>query len=146
MSFFLQVSLLYHCRRWQRSPEKRCTPLRRSIGFTGFIQCCNVTNSIVPFSPFQGFFVGATSLVLQQRLSQLLHVLHMQPSSRTFWLMVLSVNSINSVHLLCSRKAECGKEHVREVGWCSLWGRKQIVSLASYVQQEPSPSISPWLQ
>jgi hypothetical protein len=25
--------------------------------FTDFIQCCNVTNSIVPFFPFQGFFL-----------------------------------------------------------------------------------------
>ena len=30
------------------------------------------------------FFVDATSLVLQQQLSQIVHVLHMQPSSRTF--------------------------------------------------------------
>jgi hypothetical protein len=67
------------------------------IVFTGLIQCCNVTNSVVPFFPFQGFFVGATSLVLQHQLSQFLHVLHTQPSSRTFWLMALSVNSINSV-------------------------------------------------
>jgi hypothetical protein len=37
------------------------------------------------FFPFQGFiFVGATSLVLQQQLSQFLHILHTQPSSRTF--------------------------------------------------------------
>ena len=31
-------------------------PGRCLIVFTGFIQCCNVTNSIVPFFPFQGFF------------------------------------------------------------------------------------------
>jgi hypothetical protein len=34
------------------------------------------------FFPFQGCFVGATSLVIQQQLSP--HVLHTQPSSRTF--------------------------------------------------------------
>ena len=37
--------------------------------FTGFIQCCNVF-----FSSFQGLFVGAESLVLQQQLSHVLHV------------------------------------------------------------------------
>jgi len=52
------------------------------------IQCCNVTNSIVPFFPSKIFFVGATSLVLQQQLSQFLHVLHSQPSRRTFWLIM----------------------------------------------------------
>jgi len=36
------------------------------------------------FSLSRGFFVGATSLALQQQLSQFLHVLHTQPSSRTF--------------------------------------------------------------
>jgi hypothetical protein len=39
--------------------------LMRSVGlgrclidFTGFIQCCNVTNSVVPFSPHRGFLCG----------------------------------------------------------------------------------------
>ena len=44
----------------------------------------NVTNFVVPFSPFQGCFVGAISLVLHQQSPQFLHVLHTQPSSRTF--------------------------------------------------------------
>jgi len=35
---------------------------------SGFIQCCYVTNSVVPSSPFQVFFVDATNLVLQQTL------------------------------------------------------------------------------
>jgi len=36
------------------------------IVFTGFIQCCNVTNSVVPFFPFQGFFYksGATKTII----------------------------------------------------------------------------------
>ena len=38
-------------------------PDRCLIGITGFIQCCNVTNSIVPFFPFQGFFVAATTTI-----------------------------------------------------------------------------------
>jgi hypothetical protein len=50
-------------------------PKRSATIFTGFIQCCNVTNSVVPFFPFQGFFVGATSLVPQHQLPQFLHVL-----------------------------------------------------------------------
>jgi hypothetical protein len=55
----------------------------------------------VPFFPSQGFFVGATSLELQQQLSQFLHVLFAQPSSRTFWLMALSVKSwpVNPVRI-----------------------------------------------
>ena len=54
--------------------------------FTGVIQCCNVTKGVVPFFffPFSSFFVRATILVLQQQLSKFLHVLHTQPSSRTF--------------------------------------------------------------
>jgi hypothetical protein len=48
-------------------------------------------NSMGAFIPCpsssKGFFVGATSLVLQQYLSRALHVLQSQPSSRTFWLM-----------------------------------------------------------
>jgi hypothetical protein len=42
-------------------------PGRCLIALIGFIQCCKVTNSVVPFPLFQGFFVGATSLVLQQQ-------------------------------------------------------------------------------
>ena len=49
----------------------------------------------VPFSPFRGFFVGDTNLELQRQLSQYSHVLFTQPSSRTFWLMALSVNPVN---------------------------------------------------
>jgi hypothetical protein len=37
--------------------------------------------------------------MLQQQLSQILHDLHTQPSSRTFWLMALYVNFINSEHM-----------------------------------------------
>ena len=73
------------------------------------------------FIPFPGFFVGATSATtafvspanchqpetravghpcnplvqVQQQLSQYLHVLHTQPSSRPFWLMAKSVTSVN---------------------------------------------------
>ena len=53
--------------------------------FTDFFQCCNVTNSVVPFSPFQGFFCRCyKSGVLPQQLSQFLLVLRTGPSSRTF--------------------------------------------------------------
>ena len=59
----------------------------RCLIVTDFIQCCNVTNSVVPiYFPSPSFFVGATSLVLQKQLSQFLHVLQTQPSSCTFWL------------------------------------------------------------
>ena len=37
-------------------------PGKSLIVFTGFVLCCNVTNNVVLFSPFQGFFVGATSV------------------------------------------------------------------------------------
>ena len=47
------------------------------------------------FFPFPRFFLGAISLVLQQQLSPILHVLYTQPSSHTFWLMALSVNPVN---------------------------------------------------
>jgi len=30
-------------------------------------QCCNITNCVVPFPLSKGFFVGAASLVLQQK-------------------------------------------------------------------------------
>jgi hypothetical protein len=43
--------------------------------FADIIQCCNVTNNVVPFFPFQVYFVGATILVLQQQVPQFLHVL-----------------------------------------------------------------------
>jgi len=49
--------------------------------FTGFIQCCI---SLCPFTLSRVSFVGATSLELQQQLSQFVHVLFTQPSSRTF--------------------------------------------------------------
>ena len=77
------------------------SPGRSLIVFTGFVLCCNVTNNVVPFSPFlaeghphcnhcnhfppfQGFFCRCymcASLVLQQQLSQFLHVLPTQPCS-----------------------------------------------------------------
>ena len=52
---------------WAPAPGTRSIGpgLEHSIAFTGFIQCCNVTNSVVPFSLPKGSFVGATSLVLQ---------------------------------------------------------------------------------
>ena len=57
--------------------------------FTDFIQLSQT--ALCLYSLSKVLFVGATSLVLQQQLSQFLHVLHTQPSSRTFWLMALSV-------------------------------------------------------
>ena len=51
---------------------------------TDFIQCHSVSNSAVLFFPFPSFFLGATSLMLQQQLSQFSHILHTQPSSQTF--------------------------------------------------------------
>jgi hypothetical protein len=57
-----------------------------SIVFTGFIQCCNVTNSVISFFPFQGFFAGATSpeTTTQYHKFYVFYVLHTQPSSHTF--------------------------------------------------------------
>jgi len=86
-------------------------PGRCLIVFYGFMQCCNVTNSVVPFFPFHGCFgrcykSGATSLVLQQQLSQFLHIFT-QPSSRTFWLMALSVNSVWDQGWVCVRARVC---------------------------------------
>jgi len=54
---------------------------------------CMSQTALCLFPLYKNFFVGATSLVLQQQLSQFIHVLHMQPSSRTFWQMAYSVNS-----------------------------------------------------
>ena len=36
--------------------------------------CCSVTYSVVPFSPFQGFFVGATSLMPQYTLFTMFYI------------------------------------------------------------------------
>ena len=75
-------------------------PGRCLIVFTDYyIHCCKVTNNVVPYFPIQGFFGGATSLVFRQQFSQFTHVLHVQLCSHTFWLMALSVDSVNSVGL-----------------------------------------------
>jgi len=74
-----------------------CTFLR-SVGpgrhlivywFYSVLQCAGCL-----FSLSKGLFVVATSLVLRKQISQWLHILHTQPSSRTFWLMAYSVNSV----------------------------------------------------
>jgi len=73
-SNFTAVRSLHSCNDTGTSEKRRSTPppLSRKRSPT----CL--------FSLSKGFFVGATSLVLQQQLPQILHVLHTQPCSRTF--------------------------------------------------------------
>jgi hypothetical protein len=60
-------------------------PGRCFIEFTGFIQCCHATNSVVPFSLSKaGFFVSATYGATTNTSHNVYNVLHTQPSSVCF--------------------------------------------------------------
>ena len=54
----LSVTGVFMCpKHTEDDPRAVSRPGRYLIVFTGFIKCCNVTNSVVPFSLFQGVFL-----------------------------------------------------------------------------------------
>ena len=74
-------------------------PGRCLIVLTGFIQCCSVTNSVVPLFPFHACFCRCYKSGTTTTISYFLHVLHAQPSSHVLALCKVCFCQTVSLHI-----------------------------------------------
>ena len=82
----------FPCKPCKPKSEESCIKAPCAV-LTGIIQCCD---ALCLFPPSKVFLVSASSWCYNNK-SQFFHVLHTQPSSRTFWLMGKSeVSEISS--------------------------------------------------